>query len=84
MKTRNEVLHFLNKLDLVADLERDAYKTFQCIKKVLATDFQDFNTEKLINMLGVDDIDILFINQDFQKVRVSTTFLPDDIFLLFN
>ena len=85
MKPINEVLHFLNKLDVVADLERDEFKNFNCIKKVLANDFRDLNTEKIINMLNVvDDIYILFVTQDFQIVRVLTNVLPDDIFLLFN
>ena len=34
MKTINEVLHFLNKLELVADLKEDEFKNFNCIKKV--------------------------------------------------
>ena len=85
MKNINEVLHFLNKLDLVADLERDEFKNFNCVKKVLANDFRDLNTEKIINMLiVVDDIYILFITHDFQNVRASTNVLRDDTFLLFN
>ena len=81
----NKVMHFLNKLDLVADLERDEFKNFNCIKKVLANDFRDRNTEKLINMLNVvDDIYILFITQDFQNVRALTNVLRDDIFPVFN
>ena len=85
MKTRYEKLHFLNKLDLVADLERDEFENFNCIKKVLAKDFRDLNTEKLINMLNVvDDIYNLFVTQDFRNVRVLTFVLRDDVFLLFN
>ena len=41
MKTINEVLHFLNKVDLVPDLERDEFKKFNCNKKVLTKKFQD-------------------------------------------
>ena len=85
MKTINEVLHFLNKLDLVADLERDEFKNFNYNKNVLANDFRNLNTGKIINMLNVvDDIYILFVTQDFQNVRVLTDVLRDDIFLLFN
>ena len=36
MKTINDVLHFLNKLDLAGYLESDDYEKFNCIKKVLA------------------------------------------------
>ena len=81
----NEVLHFLNKLDLVAKLERDEFKKFNCIKKVLANDFRDLHTEKKLNMLNaVDDIQILFVTQVFQNIRLLTDVLRDDIFLLFN
>ena len=84
MKTINEVFHFLNKLDLVAYLKGDEFKNFNCIKKVLANDFRDLYTEKLINMLNVvDDIYILFITQHFQNVRALTDVLREDIFLLF-
>ena len=85
MKTINEVLHFLNKLELVADLKGEEFKNFNCIKKVLAKDFRDLYTEKIINMLClVDDILILIITQVFQDVRALTNVRRDDIFLLFN
>ena len=85
MQTINEVLHFLNKLDLVANLEKDEFKNFNCIKKVLANDFRDLTTEKLINMLNfVDDIYFLFVTQGFQNFRVKTDVLRVDIFLFFN
>ena len=32
MKTINDVLHFINKLDFPAYLESDDYKKFECIK----------------------------------------------------
>ena len=32
----------------------------------------------------IDDIHILFLTQDFQKVRALSDVLRDDIFLLFN
>ena len=85
MKTINEVLHYLNKVDLVADLKGDEFRNFTCIKKVLANDFRDLYTEKLMNMLCVvDDKHILFKTQDFQNNRVLTNVLHDDIFLLIN
>ena len=85
MKIINDVSHFLNKVGLVADSERDEFKKFNCIRKVSTNEFQGLNTEKLINMLGVvDDIHILFITQYFQIVRALTNVLRDDIFLLFS
>ena len=85
MKTINGLLHFLNKLDLVADLETDEFKKFNCIKKVLTNEIRDLDTSHFINVLFVvDDVQILIIIQDFKNVQVSTNVLRDDIFLLFN
>ena len=52
MKTINEVLHFLNKLDFAGYLESCDYEKFSCFKKVLTSEFQDLDSEKLTNMLG--------------------------------
>ena len=41
LKTINEVLHFLNKLDLVGDLERDDFENFNCIKKLIANEHKE-------------------------------------------
>ena len=82
MKTINEVLHFLNKLDFVGYLRSAKYEKFNCIKKVLLDEFQDVNAEKLINMLGVvDELYILFITQVFHDVQILTYKLRCDIFL---
>ena len=78
-------MHFLNKLDLVEDLEKDEFKNFKGFKKVLANEFRNLYTEKIINMLNVvDDIYILFVTHEFQIVRILTNVFRDDIFLLFN
>ena len=84
METMNNVLYFLNKLDFVGYLESKDHENFNCNKKVLTDEFQDINSEKLINMLGVvDDLRILFLTQSFQDNQRLTTDLRDDIYLLF-
>ena len=46
-----------------------------CNKKVLTREFQDVNSEKLINMLGVvDDFYISLVTQDFLNVQILTIF----------
>ena len=75
MKTKNDVLHFLNKLDFDGYLESVDYEKFSCIKKVLTDEFQDVNSEKLKNLLSVlVDLYILFITQDFQDVPLLASF----------
>ena len=49
-------------------------------KAVLTDEFQDVNSEKLINLLAVlDDLHILFVNLNFQVVQVLSYVLRSDI-----
>ena len=84
METINDVLHFLNYIDFVADLKSDDYSNFNHTKKVMKDNFQDVGSEQLIHMLGViDDLRILFLNQDFNEVNPLTESLRERIFTLY-
>ena len=50
---------------------------------MLLDEFQDIESEILINMLVVvGNLHILFITQDFQNVQMITNILREDIFSL--
>ena len=84
METINDVLHFLNYLDSVADLENHEYSNFGRVKKVLKDKFQAVDLEQLIHMLGVvDDLHILFLNQDFNEYNPLIESLRERIFTLY-
>ena len=84
METINDVLHFLNYLDSVADLENHEYSIFGRVKKVLKDNFQDVDMEQLIHMLGVvDDLHIFFLNQDFNEYNPLIESLRERIFTLY-
>ena len=84
METINDVLHFLNYLDSVADLENHEYSNFDRVKKVLKDNFQDVDLGQLIHMLGVvDDLHILFLNQDFNEYNPLIESLRERIFALY-
>ena len=84
METNNDVLHFLNYLDSVADLENHEYSNFDRVKKVLKDNFQDVDLGHLIHMLGiVDDLHILFLNQDFGEYNPLIESLRERIFTLY-
>ena len=84
METINDVLHFLNYLDSVVDLENHEYSSFGRAKKVLKDSFQDVDCEQVIHLLGVvDDLHILFLNQDFNEVNPLTETLRERIFTLY-
>ena len=84
METINDVLHFLNTLDSVADLENHEYSNFDGVEKVLQDNFQDVDLGQLIHMLGVvDDLHILFLNQDFNECNPIIESLRERIFTLY-
>ena len=84
METINDVLHFLNCLDSVADLENHEYSNFDRVKKVFKDNFQDMDLGQLIHMLGVvDDLHILFLNQDFNEYNPLIESLRERIFTLY-
>ena len=77
------MLYFSNKLYLAGYFESSDNDKFRWNKKILMDELQDFKSEKLINMLGVlDNLQILFITQDFQNVQILTDVLREDIFSL--
>ena len=81
METINDVLHFLNKLVFVAYLEGSDYEKLNCIEEVLANEFEDVDSENLINMLDfIDYLYILFLTHNFQDVQVLTSILSGNIF----
>ena len=83
METINDVLRFLNDLDFVGYLRSDEYSSCNHTKKVSKDKFQDVDSEQLILMLGlIDDLRILFLNQDFNEVNPLTESLGEGIFTL--
>ena len=84
METINDVLHFLNYLDLVCDSRSNDYGNFSRVKNALKDGFQDVDLEQLIHMLGdIDELRILFLNQDFNKVCPIIETLRENIFTLY-
>ena len=83
METINDVLHFLSKLDFAGYLENEDYEKVTCNKKVLTDEFQDVNSEKLINKMNiVDDLCFFFITQEYCDVQIINSFLRRGIILL--
>ena len=58
MKTVNYILYFINDLFFVRCLEEDDYEKFDCVKNLVVDEFQDLDSKKLVNILGIlDDLD---------------------------
>ena len=81
METINDVLHFVNYLDSVANLENHEYSKFGRVKKVLKDNFQDVDLEQLFHMLGM--LHILFLNQDLNEYNPLLESLRERLFTLY-
>ena len=63
MKTVKDKMFFINDLFFLGYLEEDDCKKFDCVRSILVDEFQDLDSKKLMNMLGIfDDLYISFRN----------------------
>ena len=64
MNTINEVMHFLNKVELNKEMGAGEFKIFKCVKEVLKNEFWGVNPDILLIALDiVDDLHVLFISR---------------------
>ena len=83
MKTKNDVMYFMNTLFFVGLLEEDEYNIFDCVTKVLINQFQDLDSKKLKNMLGgLGDLYISFRTQESGHTDDKVQLLREHTFKL--
>ena len=71
----------MNDLYFVGCFEEDDYKKFDCVRNILVDEFQDIDSNKLLNMLGfLDDLYIWFRTQEFSHIVDKVKLLREDIF----
>ena len=81
METINDVMNFLNQMEVFKCLTGIEYNTFKIIRKILTDEFENDDVDKLVEVLkNLDDlyIDYLKMNVYFDKTLVNT--LRDKIF----
>ena len=84
METINDVLNFLNQLEIFKIISGLDYNTFNIIRKILIDEFNNIDDAKLIKILrNLDDIYINYIkmNVNFDKTLVES--LRDNIFEIY-
>ena len=84
METINDVLNFLNQIEIFKIISGLDYNTFNIIKKILIEEFINIDDDKLIEILrNLDDINIDYIkrNINFDKTLVES--LRDNIFEIY-
>ena len=84
METINDVLNFLNQIELFRIISGLDYITFNIIRKILIDEFNNVNDDKSIEILkNLDDIFINYIKKDvnFEKTLIKP--LRDNIFEIY-
>ena len=75
METINDVLNFLNQLDLYNILTGVDMSTFNIFRKILKVEFENINLDKLVEMLKtLDDLYIEYLRMKvyFDKSLITT------------
>ena len=74
-------MYFINDLFFVGYLEEDDYKKFDCVRSILVDEFQDLDSKKSVNMLGIlDNLYISFRTQEFSHIVDEVKLLREDFF----
>ena len=84
METNNDVLNFLNQIEIFRNKSGLNSSTFNFIRKILIDEFNNIDDDKLIKLLGnLDDIFInsIKMNVNFDKTLVKP--LRDNIFEIY-
>ena len=84
METINDVLDFLNQIEIFRIISGLDYNTFNIIRKVPIDEFNNIDDDKLIGILkNLDDIYINYIkmNVNFDKTLIKP--LRDNIFEMY-
>ena len=65
METIEDVLHFLNRLDVIGVLTGNEYDNFNKCKEILPEDFIEVDLFKLVEIHGIiDDLHLLFLERN--------------------
>ena len=85
METIFDVLYYLNKLEFTDKVNDDHLENLRCVKITLAREFEDYNLDKLTQILClVDRFMVLTTTGTLNDVLDSTYTLSENIFHLIN
>ena len=81
METINDVLNFLNQIELFEIISGLDYNTFNIIRKILKDEFNNIDDDKLIGILrNLDDIYINYIKMNVNFDKTLVKLIRDNIF----
>ena len=81
METVYVVLYYLNKSDFTDKLNDDDFEHLRCVKRISVTEFEDYNLDKLIQVLCVvDRLKVLTMKGTLDDGLDSTNILREIFF----
>ena len=84
METINDVLNFLNQIELFRIISGLDYNTFNIIRKILIDEFNNIDADKLIEIfINLDDIFINYLKMDVNFDKTLIEPLRDNIFEIY-
>ena len=84
METINDVLSFLNQMEMFIIMAGVEYHTFNNIRKILIDEFNNVDLEKLVEMLAtLDDLRLVYLRNDVND-KSSITSLTEKIFTMYD
>ena len=84
METINDLLNFLNQIELFRIISGLDYITFNIIRKILIDEFNNINDDKLIEISkNLDDIFFNYIKTDVNFDKTLIKPLRDNIFEIY-
>ena len=85
MKTINDVLYYLNKLDFTDKVNDDDFENLRCVERKLVREFEDYILDKLTQLLyQVDRLMLLTSTGTLDDVLNSTNTLRENHFYRIN
>ena len=84
METTNDVINFLNQMELFKIESGLQYDTFNIIRKILIDEFEDINVDELYELLkNIDDLCIDYWRMKVYFNKSLLTTLRDKIFIMY-
>ena len=81
----NDVLYCLNKLDFSDKVNDDDFENLRCVKTILIREFEDYNPNKLIQVLNlVEHLFVLITIGSLDDILNGTHTLSENVFYFFS
>ena len=77
------MLYYLNKLDFTDKVNDNDHKKLRCVKRLLVSQFEDYNVEKLVTVLSIiDNLVVTLMTGNLQGILFKTDTLREKIIYL--